>query len=267
VECPHCTAELPAGARFCPVCGKAVPPLASPHASGGDGDIVAVRSTVIKTGNVFLGEDAVAAQMGAGECPICGSYNRRFETFRCQGCDREYLCLGHQDPELMVCPDCASALREVEEQNRADERRAIWLKRAVVAAGLVALVYYATTLVPDDPTPTPPPSANKTAISAQSLTVTPSRPGSISTVLPTATPVWPVPAAKVMYVSAGGDGVYVRSSPDLEARVTAWPDGTQMDALGVKSGWYYVRTPDGYLGFVPALYLAVATPVAPTRAP
>jgi hypothetical protein len=265
--CASCQGEIGPGFRFCPLCGERVPLPAPASATQGDGDIVAVRSTVVKAGNIFLGDDAAAAQMGADECPICGSFNRRYETFRCRGCDREYLCLVHQDPELMVCPDCASQLRAVEQQQKEEERRARWLKRAVAAAGLVALVYYVSTLAPADPTLTLIPAASSAATSAKNVTVTSSRPTSTSAISPTATPVWPAPAAKVMYVSAGGDGVYVRSSPDLEARVTAWPDGTRMDALGVKGGWYYVRTPDGFLGFIPAQYLTVDPPMVPTRAP
>jgi formylglycine-generating enzyme required for sulfatase activity len=112
--CASCQEEIGPGFRFCPHCGERVPP----PASQADGDIVNVRGTVVKAGTVFLGGDHAAAQFGAGECGICGKYNRRDETFRCRDCGREYLCLRHQDPDLLICQECAKPRREAEEASR-----------------------------------------------------------------------------------------------------------------------------------------------------
>jgi hypothetical protein len=76
-----------------------------------------------------------------------------------------------------------------------------------------------------------------------------------------ATPTWGPPLVTAQYVWADGVGVYVRSSPDMAARVRVWPDGTPMTALALSDGWYQVRAPDGYVGFVPAEYLTAVTPV------
>jgi len=67
-----------------------------------------------------------------------------------------------------------------------------------------------------------------------------------------------------MYVSAGGDGVYIRSAPDREARVKVWPDGTEMMVSDQEGDWYKVQSPDGYIGYIPAEYLAVSRPPTPT---
>jgi hypothetical protein len=69
-----------------------------------------------------------------------------------------------------------------------------------------------------------------------------------------------------LYVSAGGEGVYIRSQPDREARVKVWPDGTAMGLIEkAPSGWAKVQAPDGYVGYIPLEYLADKIP--PTRTP
>jgi hypothetical protein len=71
--------------------------------------------------------------------------------------------------------------------------------------------------------------------------------------------------AETMYVSADGDGVYVRSEPDREKRYKVWADRT---AIGIiekaPSGWARVQTPDGYVGYIPIEYLATSVHVVPT---
>jgi hypothetical protein len=60
--------------------------------------------------------------------------------------------------------------------------------------------------------------------------------------------------------NTGGAGVYVRSTPDMSARVRAYRDGTRMEVLerDVEGGgqvWIRVRAPDGTEGYVPERYL------------
>ena len=73
-----------------------------------------------------------------------------------------------------------------------------------------------------------------------------------------------------------GDGVYIRRTPNIEDRITAWPDGTAMIGLSAPVEvedrlWRHVRDPDGNEGYIPAEYLveAVAKPmlVFPSQAP
>lgn len=40
-------------------------------------------------------------------CPVCGRKNDPRNTFRCRGCGRDDLCLGHLDTARNVCLDCA----------------------------------------------------------------------------------------------------------------------------------------------------------------
>jgi len=129
-------------------------------------------------------------------------------------------------------------------------------------------------------TPTPFPTPTKTL--RPTFTATPSRtPTPAFTKAPTQTgpantptpqptkPATPTPVP--YYVAAGGSGVYIRSEPNREARVKVWEDGTVMLVLEqAPAGWMKVKAPDGYVGYVPAEYLArtpVPTPVPPPPPP
>jgi hypothetical protein len=93
---------------------------------------------------------------------------------------------------------------------------------------------------------------------------------------PTSTPLAPAiptaaPTARseqvvaMVYVSAGGEGVYVRSRPAMDARVKAWPDGTPLGLIEYPLlGWALVRAPDGYVGYVPREYVVDKPPPVPT---
>jgi hypothetical protein len=83
---------------------------------------------------------------------------------------------------------------------------------------------------------------------------------------PTAAPV-PSKPIGTMYVSADGDGVYIRSAPNTEARVKVWADGTAMSVLEELPDWYRVEAPDGYVGYIPAQWMAKTPPPTPTPRP
>jgi hypothetical protein len=74
------------------------------------------------------------------------------------------------------------------------------------------------------------------------------------------TPTAPPPAKRRFVVAnTDGDGVYLRRSPQLRDRLSAWPDGTPLAEIGpdVNAGgltWFHVRAPDGSEGYVPADY-------------
>lgn len=90
---------------------------------------------------------------------------------------------------------------------------------------------------------------------------------------PTTAPT-PTPREYVI-ANTGGDGVFIRRTPDQEDRIKAWPDGTRMVVIGddlERDGilWRTVRDPDGNEGWIPAEYLTAAlaeSAAEPTKAP
>lgn len=91
----------------------------------------------------------------------------------------------------------------------------------------------------------------------------PAVPGAVSTA-PGGGRTGPTPTAratgKVFIVgNTGGEGVYLRRTPRLEDRDTAYRDGARLEQIGpdVTAGgltWRHVRAPDGKTGYVPAQY-------------
>jgi hypothetical protein len=119
-------------------------------------------------------------------------------------------------------------------------------KYAIVIAIMFVLLVMVFTACGPTPWPTPTPTPTWTP-----------RP-------PTAPPVPPSSVAAVWYVCADGDGVYIRSERNMEARVgAAWPDGTAMEIIefpGPTDDWAEVQAPDGYVGYVPMRYLCYTRP-------
>ena len=79
-------------------------------------------------------------------------------------------------------------------------------------------------------------------------------------VAPTPPPAEPRPTGRVFVVAnTGGEGVFLRRTPRLGDRDTAYEDGTRLEQIGddvTAEGilWRRVRAPDGKTGFVPAQY-------------
>ena len=77
--------------------------------------------------------------------------------------------------------------------------------------------------------------------------------------------------------NTGGDGVYIRRTPNMEDRIKAWPDGTEMPVIGpdIRSQgrvWKSVEDPDGNVGYLPAEYAICPDPTvevkpSPTKTP
>ena len=66
------------------------------------------------------------------------------------------------------------------------------------------------------------------------------------------------------YISADGDGAYIRYAPDREAKVKAWPDGTPLGIIEfVSMDWARVKAPDGFIGYIPRDYLSDSAPGPP----
>ncbi|MBM2809939.1 MAG: hypothetical protein HW416_698 [Chloroflexi bacterium] len=63
----------------------------------------------------------------------------------------------------------------------------------------------------------------------------------------------------VFVANTEGIGAYMRATPNLDDRMTAWPDDTQLTIIGadVNAGgllWKHVQDPDGNQGWIPAQY-------------
>jgi hypothetical protein len=111
------------------------------------------------------------------------------------------------------------------------------------------------------PTPT-------TVVSVRTVIAAPTPPRPTATVTrapdpPTATGA---PRARVAVANTGGVGVYLRRSPRMDDRLSAWPDNTSLDVLreervqGDGEEWIQVRSPDGQDGYVPVRYVTTAPP-------
>ena len=76
----------------------------------------------------------------------------------------------------------------------------------------------------------------------------------------------PLPAPQSVWVGhTDGVGVYLRNTPSLKDRAKAYQDGTELIWLGDEADadghhWYKVRTPDGFIGWVPTDYLVQSPP-------
>lgn len=75
----------------------------------------------------------------------------------------------------------------------------------------------------------------------------------------------PGTTARIFVVAnTGGEGVYLRRTPNLADRDTAYVDGTKLTAIGADEqgdgqSWHHVRAPDGKTGYVPAQYTTEIT--------
>jgi hypothetical protein len=133
---------------------------------------------------------------------------------------------------------------------------AIFLVALLVIAFLVAAAVFSQR---GRVTPTPAAAVGTTAPTATnsgtgSGTGTgPSSGGGNTQATPTTTP------RRFVVANTGGDGVYLRRTPRLADRDTAYPDNTQLVAIGDDVNeegllWHHVRTSDGKSGYVPAQY-------------
>jgi hypothetical protein len=64
----------------------------------------------------------------------------------------------------------------------------------------------------------------------------------------------------VTVANTENQGVYIRQTPKLNDRLTAWPDGTRFkligpDTTGDGAAWKHVESPNGQQGWVPAQYV------------
>jgi hypothetical protein len=86
-------------------------------------------------------------------------------------------------------------------------------------------------------------------------------PTSTPLAIPSALPTQTAPANRMFVVAnTGGDGVFLRRTPQYGDKMAAWPDETPLEEIGPERNvngvlWHLVRAPDGTEGYVPAQYV------------
>lgn len=84
--------------------------------------------------------------------------------------------------------------------------------------------------------------------------------------IPTVLPVQAAPQNRIFAVTnTGGDGVFLRRTPQYGDKMAAWPDRTALEEIGPERTvngvlWRQVRAPDNSEGYVPAQYTAEVPP-------
>ncbi|MFN8514333.1 MAG: hypothetical protein U0841_17445 [Chloroflexia bacterium] len=86
-------------------------------------------------------------------------------------------------------------------------------------------------------------------------------PTSTPLVIPSSLPTPTIPVNKTYVVAhTGGDGVFLRRTPQYGDKMAAWPEKTILEEIGPERNvngviWRYVRAPDDTEGYVPAQYV------------
>jgi SH3-like domain-containing protein len=113
------------------------------------------------------------------------------------------------------------------------------------------------------------PSPSSSPLPSPSVAVesTPTPPPALPSPIPT--PALPV---TLSVGNTGGEGVYLRASPKLDDKLSAWPDGSVMlpveDVVSANGQtWRHVSAPDGTVGWIPITYLITTMSATVTALP
>lgn len=109
--CPNCGKKMPDEAKFCYLCGASLEELQETaevpeepvKIVKGDTGLDRSQTVVVQVGKEKEGE-----KLAGDHCPICGTYVRLEDSFRCGQCGRSYLCLRHRHERLYMCEECAA---------------------------------------------------------------------------------------------------------------------------------------------------------------
>ena len=71
--------------------------------------------------------------------------------------------------------------------------------------------------------------------------------------------VAPMEDVYLLIGNTGGEGAFVRRTPNLDDRLRAWPEGTRLRVVGAEATvdgvpWKQVEDPAGNIGWIPAEY-------------
>jgi hypothetical protein len=123
---------------------------------------------------------------------------------------------------------------------------------AILAVAVVVIVILVGAAVITAPSPSASSSVSVAPSVAPSTAASSARPSASAAAAST--------KPKVFLVgNTDGDGVFLRKTPSMNDRLTAYVDGTELVAIGADVTaegelWHHVRAPDGQTGYVPAKY-------------
>ena len=126
----------------------------------------------------------------------------------------------------------------------------------------------AATAVRPTVTPRPRPTSPRAVETPASTQAAPVADAAAAPQPPAATPAPSAPAptatpgskGQMKVGNTGGDGVFIRRTPNLNDKIRPWQDGTTMVVEGTPEAvngivWLKVRAPDGAEGYIPQQYL------------
>lgn len=83
--------------------------------------------------------------------------------------------------------------------------------------------------------------------------------GNVLAPSPRTAPVAPAEVEYVVIANTGGEGAYLRTTPNLDDRLRPWPEGVRLRVIGPDASasgirWKQVEDPAGNRGWIPAEY-------------
>ena len=83
--------------------------------------------------------------------------------------------------------------------------------------------------------------------------------GNVLAPSPRTTPVAPAEVEYLVIANTGGEGAYLRTTPNLDDRLRPWSDGVRLRVIGPDTSasgiqWKQVEDPEGNRGWIPAEY-------------
>ncbi|MBI3966107.1 MAG: zinc ribbon domain-containing protein [Chloroflexi bacterium] len=205
--------------------------------------------------------------MPAVYCHRCGA--KTIDVWRyCRRCGRDFRgpskgagecenCSAPLSFDSLFCRECGI---QVEPRRRAWGRgmpQRVVIGLGLLAAGVIGFMAFAPTGDRSNASVAnvaPSPSPRATALSVARPTIEP-------TTAPTPPPAPPpVTPRFVAVANTGGDGVYLRRSPNLGDRIRVYPEGARLQDLGETTNannveWRKVKATDGTEGWIPVQYL------------
>jgi hypothetical protein len=142
--------------------------------------------------------------------------------------------------------------------------------REIVGMGALAMLVSAcggAAAAPPTPVSTDVPATGAPTVTRSPVVASPAAAAATATTAArsTATTTAPANADTVWVGNTDNQGVYLRKTPVMADRLTAYPDGTALTIVGGDTDgdgqhWKHVKAPDGTEGYVPSIYTVTTPP-------